>query len=67
MPWLSAGLEAARMMWDGNDFESCWLSLVVAPGPRVSVATVESRAHRVQLDSSLLVRLGRSDLLILTL
>ena len=55
------------MMWDGNDFESCWLSLVVAPGPRVSVATVESRAHRVQLDSSLLVRLGRSDLLILTL
>ena len=60
MPWLSAGLEAARMMWDGNDFEGCWLSLVVAPpsGPRVSVATVESRAHRVQLDSSFLFGQG---------
>ena len=53
MPWLSAGLEAVRMMLEGNDFEGCWLALVVAAATaRVSVATVESRAHWVQLGSS---------------
>jgi len=43
------------MMLEGNDFEGCWLALVVAAAAataRVSVATVESRAHWVQLGSS---------------
>ena len=48
MPWLPAGLEAARMMLKGIDFEGCLLALVVAATARVSVATLESRARRVQ-------------------
>ena len=41
-------------MLEVNDFEGCWLALVVAATVQVPVATVESRAQWVQLglDSS---------------
>lgn len=56
MPLLSAGLEAARMVLEGSDSEGRWLALVVdATAARVSVATVESRAHRVQSGGSFVV------------
>jgi len=53
------------MMLEGNDFEGCWLALVVdataRARARVSVATVESRAHRVQSGGSFVP--GHSDLM----